>query len=180
VSENSNQVRKRSLPGMVSLLSIIGALLSAYALYHHTKLHVAEVLGVKLAPSFCNISDAFNCDAVNTSAYAVFLGVPLAAWGLTFYLSLFLLSIIARNRDRFSARSSGNSFLVVSTLSLFFSIYLFYISKFKIGNYCLLCMGLYALSILLFLACFFVKSEEAGFFSRWVSGMRSMLQVPLL
>ncbi|MBU4035957.1 MAG: hypothetical protein KKA35_05965, partial [Proteobacteria bacterium] len=35
--------------------------------------------------SFCAISKAINCDTVSQSPYSVFLGVPLAIWGVAGY-----------------------------------------------------------------------------------------------
>ncbi|MBU3949567.1 MAG: hypothetical protein KJ826_15285 [Proteobacteria bacterium] len=39
--------------------------------------------------SFCAISKAINCDTVSQSPYSVFLGVPLAIWGVAGYCFCF-------------------------------------------------------------------------------------------
>lgn len=124
---------------LVPFVCVAGAVLSAISLYHHTEL----VYGVNAGPSFCNISSAINCDAVNASAWSTFLGLPLAGYGLAFYLLIFMGWLA-------TVRQPALPKLIFSSLVFFFgllasigSVLLFFVSEFLIGTLCLLCLGMY-------------------------------------
>ncbi|HCI05503.1 MAG: Vitamin K epoxide reductase [Parcubacteria group bacterium GW2011_GWC1_45_9] len=75
--------KKQAFLGLTVIFgSLIGFLDSAYlAVFSSGKTGVA-----------CDVS-GFNCDAVLTSVYSRFLGLPLSWWGLAFYISLFFLAM---------------------------------------------------------------------------------------
>lgn len=126
----------------IRILALGGLALSIISLVHYIRMR----LGINEGASFCNISAQFNCDLVNRSRWAAFFGIPLASYGGAFYLFIFLLSFLKHR-----AFKAGLSF-VLTAVSAIFSIFLFFVSKYEIGTFCLLCIGMYIVNILLFLA----------------------------
>jgi uncharacterized membrane protein len=140
---------------LVILAAVLGVSLSALSLYEHILLvnHLSE------GPSFCNISAAVNCDAVNGSEYAVLLGVPLASYGLLFYLAVGALFACLRRLEPSLHASIVDVLFLSGLLATFFSLYLFYISHFIIGTLCILCLGMYAVNFS-FLAAGYLSERE--------------------
>ncbi len=154
-------MKQQSYKSSITILTIIGAILAGYSLYEHTLLKG----GFGGGPSICNINAQFNCDAVNASAYSSLFGLPLAGFGLAFYL-VFLLWNLRANAE--SERRAFNTVLSVATTgAVLFSLYLFYISKFVIGTVCLFCIGMYVVNSVLFVVAYaltesFVISFKEG------------------
>ena len=129
-------------------LCLLALLLSGLSLYQHTEIKY----GLQTGKSFCNISASINCDAVNASPWAELLGVPIAAWGTIFYLSLFAILLIGIWLPTLIAERALLQLLALSSVAaILFSIYLAAISKFVIGSVCVVCVGLYVTNIALFL-----------------------------
>ena len=98
--------------------------------------------------SFCAISKSINCDTVSQSPYAVLWGVPVAVWGVLAYLSFLLLLLLSRGPSAQHQRV----WTLLFSMALGFSGYslaLAAISTFVIGSYCILCIALYAVNLLL-------------------------------
>jgi protein-disulfide isomerase len=102
--------------------------------------------------SFCAFDEVFNCDRVATSRYAVFLGLPVAAWGvLGFAVSAGLAGLgLARNRPH--RGWPAGLVLLVAAAAVAASVVLALVSELLIGAFCLLCAGAWALSLLLLVA----------------------------
>lgn len=81
-----------------------------------------------------------SCDLVNQSRWAVFLGMPVAFWGLGFYVVLLGTALVSLH-DRF-ADSVGMStlLLVLGTAGFLFSAYLTYLELFVIHAICQWCV----------------------------------------
>lgn len=115
--------------------AIIGILLAAYA------------VGLHYAPSsssFCDINASWNCDKVNKSPWAVFMGVPVAILGLLAYLALFVI-VLKRGAIQQVLSFTTNDYykyLFIYAIVMFgFQAYLTYIEAFVIGAYCIVCLG---------------------------------------
>jgi uncharacterized membrane protein len=113
---------------MVALLSLVGILIALYL-----TLYKVGVVG-NLS---CTIG---SCETVNTSRWATFLGLPVAAWGLAAYVALFALSL-AGTSDRL-APSRVISWLLVGIAgwSVLFSAWLTYLELFVIDAICIWCV----------------------------------------
>lgn len=122
-------------------LSIVGAAISFVSLYHH----VMVTGGFAKGPSFCTINKSIDCDAIVRSSYSEFLGIPLGAWGLIFYLSFLLLSVGWEEKRDFRKDAA----YVLSLAASLVSIILFYVSTKFIGAVCLICISMYTVNILL-------------------------------
>ena len=77
-----------------------------------------------------------SCETVNLSRWSIFLGAPVAAWGVGFYVVMFGLSV-ASLQDRY-ANSIGMSkaLALVSGGGLVFSAWLTYLELFVIHAIC--------------------------------------------
>lgn len=98
--------------------------------------------------SFCAISKSINCDTVSQSPFAVLWGVPVAVWGVLAYLSFLLLLLLSLGRSAHHQRV----WTLLFSMALGFSGYslvLAAISTYVIGSYCILCIALYAVNLLL-------------------------------
>ena len=82
-----------------------------------------------------------SCETVNLSRWSIFLGAPVAAWGVGFYVVMFGLSV-ASLQDRY-ANSIGMSkaLALVSGGGLAFSAWLTYLELFVIHAICQWCVA---------------------------------------
>jgi protein-disulfide isomerase/uncharacterized membrane protein len=130
--------------------------------------------GLATGPSFCNISQKVNCEVVNASAWSSFFGLPVAAYGIFFYVSLLGLLLMTGPGRAVSAPVVSRVTLVCACIATIVSVGLFAISKFIIGAYCLLCLGLYAINCLL-LWFSWVEHRRSGFFRGLTEGVSSIV-----
>jgi protein-disulfide isomerase len=140
-------------PLAMGALLIAGIVLSFLAL----KVHVSLRAGGAVAPSFCNVSQAVNCDSVIGSKYSAIFGIPIAALGLAFYGWLFGLLLTtgwSLKRELNTVLFGFSSFAVLLSLGLFF------LSHQVIGVLCPLCIGLYAVNALMLAVGWFGKRQS--------------------
>jgi uncharacterized membrane protein/protein-disulfide isomerase len=137
----------------VVLFALGGLLVSLYLSYSHYRVYTD--IGYK---SFCAISKAINCDTVSQSTYAIFLGLPVAVWGIVGYIFLLLLLLIANNKDAGKKRVWTLVFLIAAAFTLY-SIILAVISTFYIHSYCIMCLVLYAVNLLLMFYTHMIRSR---------------------
>ena len=109
----------------LALLAVIGLALSGISLFNHYKETPTE---------YCSFGEDFNCDVVNHSVYARFLGVPVAAIGLAGYAALLLLTFVR-------SRVAAALLLLGALIGLGFSLYLTYIEAYVLATWCILCLG---------------------------------------
>jgi uncharacterized membrane protein/protein-disulfide isomerase len=151
------------------VLSSTGAVVSLVALYEH----VIYRYGLAKGPSFCNISQHINCEAVNASEWSVFLGVPIASYGIFFYIAVLGLLWVSGPGRRVSDEQSNQVVFVGTLFGSLISLALFAISELIIGALCLLCVGLYLITFALFTVTW--RSSGASFLSTLSGGVRGAL-----
>jgi protein-disulfide isomerase/uncharacterized membrane protein len=100
------------------------------------------------APSACNIDSSFNCDVVNRSVYSEMMGYPIAFLGAAYYFSMLLISVMGIG-DSKKYRLAGMVLTATGIGAVLFSVYLAYISKFVLGAWCLFCIGMYGINVIL-------------------------------
>jgi protein-disulfide isomerase/uncharacterized membrane protein len=127
-------------PVLMALFLCAGVVLSFLAL----QVHVTQQHGAGNGQSFCNVSQTLNCDAVIASKWSSLFGIPIAAFGLVYYLWLLLLLVPS---ERGSQQPGRLMYASLSFLSLIASVVLFAVSHWIIGVLCPLCLGLYAVNI---------------------------------
>jgi uncharacterized membrane protein len=81
-----------------------------------------------------------SCETVNTSRWAVFLGFPVAAWGVAFYLSVFAVAL-AGTLPRFEGSPIISWLLAAgSGVGVLFSAWLTYLELAVIHAVCIWCV----------------------------------------
>ena len=110
--------------------------------------------------SFCSINSFIDCDSVARTVDSQFLGVPLAYWGMLFYLIVMFLMFVEKLKNiKFLNFLSvfQNPYTYISVLGLFsflVSICLAVKSVFFIKKLCILCLFTYFLNLFIGLLAF--------------------------
>ena len=81
-----------------------------------------------------------SCETVNTSKWATFLGFPVAAWGVGFYLGMFVLAVLSVQQRYADSRSMSRALLLFSGTGVLFSAWLTYLELFVIHAVCQWCV----------------------------------------
>src|SRR5512140_1761073 len=82
-----------------------------------------------------------SCEKVQTSKWATFLAFPVAAWGVGYYFTVFVISVVGLS-PAFSERRSVSLLLVTLTgVGAAFSLWLTYLELFVIDAICMYCVG---------------------------------------
>jgi uncharacterized membrane protein len=91
-----------------------------------------------------------SCETVNTSKWSMFLGLPVAGWGVFFYVSVFAFALVGTTQ-RFD-QSKLISLLLVgwSAVGLIFSAWLTYLELAVIHAICIWCVVSAVLVVLIF------------------------------
>lgn len=143
--------RRRKVPNWPVLApALLGTALAGYLTY---------VAWAERSALFCGTGSA--CDIVQSSRWAVVLGVPVALWGLLAYAGLALIAYRLRNAEWHWKLS-----WVLAVLGTAVSVYLTAVSVFQIGATCLYCVASAAVMIALLLIVWRQKPEEIPEF-RW-------------
>jgi uncharacterized membrane protein len=93
-----------------------------------------------------------SCETVNTSKWSRFLGLPVAAWGLLFYVDVFALAVVG-TMPRFEAsRTISLALLAQAAVGVLFSAWLTYLELGVIHAICIWCVTSALIVTLIFLA----------------------------
>ena len=134
-------------------IGLIGLFVAIYLSYSHYRVYTD--IGYK---SFCAISKAINCDTVSQSTYSIFWGLPVAVWGIIGYMFFLIFLPFAKNKDAGNKRVWTLLFLIAAGFTLY-SIILAFISTFYIHSYCIMCLVLYAVNLLLLFYIHMIRSR---------------------
>lgn len=137
------------------VVAAIGACLSADLVRLHVRVYTDPDFS-----SFCAMSKEVNCETVALSDYSVFLGLPLAVWGLLCYFAIGGLAIWGLRNRRTETWPYGALFWITSLTSVV-GIVLFFISHYEIHSICVVCTATYFVSFAL-LALSFAVLRRAG------------------
>ena len=113
---------------LIAVLAMIGMFIALYLTLFK--------LG-KIGALSCSIG---SCETVNTSRWANFMGLPVAAWGVFFYLDVLILALIGI--QPLFARKPVVSWLLAlwSGFGFLFSAWLTYLELFRIHATCIWCV----------------------------------------
>ena len=126
---------KRQLMALVSLAGIfLGVYLTLYK------------FGV-IGSLVCNVG---SCEKVQSSRYSVFLGLPVATWGIGFYLLMLVLSVASMQERYAGSRGLSLAMFLVTGWGVLFTAWLNYLEAFVINAWCEWCLGSAAMVLLLF------------------------------
>jgi uncharacterized membrane protein len=113
---------------IVAALALAGIFISLYL-----TLYKIGVIG-ELS---CSIG---SCETVNTSKWSRFMGLPVAAWGLLFYLDVFVIALLG-TFPRFENQPAISIVLVAeAALGVLFSAWLTYLELAVIHAICIWCV----------------------------------------
>lgn len=130
----------------------MGCVLSVGAHLYLTLHYYPLKFGFASGQSLCNLNAKFDCDAVSASSYSALFGIPLAAWGAVFYSVLFMLILMSwLEWSDYPERLKRWSVLLAGA-GVGASVVMASISLTLMHNYCIFCMALYALSLVIFLS----------------------------
>jgi protein-disulfide isomerase/uncharacterized membrane protein len=128
--------------GLLLLISLANASLSGLLLLQH----YGEALAVSTVNQACGDGAHGGCDAVNTSPYSEVKGVPLAAIGLVFSLSLAVLFLLAGVAGPETRSAAGALALIALVLALVVDLGLLGVQVFAVKAFCRLCILTYLLN----------------------------------
>lgn len=122
----------------MAVVSLLGLFLGAYL-----SLYKFGVIG-ELA---CNVG---SCERVQTSRWSVFLGLPVATWGVGFYLLMLVLSFASLQERFVESRGLSLAMMVLAGWGVLFTAWLNYLEAFVIHAWCEWCIGSATIVVILF------------------------------
>lgn len=123
----------------IALLALAGFFLATY-LYLYSRGFYGELA--------CGAGG--GCSLVQGSVYSVFLGFPVAGWGLVWYAAVLLVSLLSVMTGAGASSWVPRVLLVLAFGGLGFTIYLTSIELFVLHAICRWCVGSAVLSLLIF------------------------------
>jgi len=122
---------------VVAILAMAGLFVSTYLLLYSLGYYGAIICGTGA------------CEVVQTSSYAVFLGLPVPGWGTAWYAGMLVLALLmAAGRPETSR--PGLLVALGATAGLAFSIYLTVIEAFVLDAWCRWCVVSAILTVAMF------------------------------
>jgi uncharacterized membrane protein len=123
----------------VGLLALGGLLISGYMLLFKLGLIGSLACG------------SGSCGAVQASSWAVFLGVPVPAWGLAGYALILALALVGLQPRWLGNRRLGLALFGLATVAFGFSAYLTAIEAFVLHTWCRWCVASAIVATLIFI-----------------------------
>ncbi|MEN9824431.1 MAG: hypothetical protein RI953_176 [Pseudomonadota bacterium] len=139
-AEHSNA--KLNIPSL--LLGVVGFGVSLYALILHLQTKSSS------QALTCDINEAVNCTKVIGGEYGEFMGLPLGSLGMAYFGIVMAMAFVPAFLQA-SASWMARRQLVVAAVGASVSVYLAYISYFKINAVCLVCTSVHVLSVVNFI-----------------------------
>lgn len=171
-------LNKRNL--VLQILALIGLGLAIKLAFIY---HIANYDKYALS-SFCSINDFIDCDGAAKSNSAQFLGIPLAWWGIFFYITVLFMTIVDKIKEiKFlnflKVFKNPNAYITfLGTIAFTISMILAEISLFLIHKVCILCVLTYFIDLIIALvACNFkihniIESFKTTFYD-FIDGIKS-------
>ena len=123
---------------MVGLLAFIGVFVSTYlTLYKFGYIGSLQ----------CAVG---SCETVNTSRWATFLGLPVAAWGLGFYVAALALVFVGIQERYADSRAVALALVALTGWGVLFSGWLTYLELFVIDAICIWCVASAVIVLVMF------------------------------
>ena len=102
-----------------------------------------------------------SCETVNTSRWATFFGLPVAAWGLGFYVSALALVFVGIQERYADSRALSLALVALTGWGVLFSGWLTYLELFVIDAICIWCVTS-AVIVLVMFAVSVAEYRETG------------------
>ena len=135
---------------IMALLSLAGLFLGAYlTLYHYG--YIGSLA--------CNVG---SCEKVQNSRWAMFLGVPVALWGVGFYVTMLVLTVAGMQERYEDSPKLAAALVALTGWGVVFTAWLNYLEGFVIHAWCEFCLGSAALVLLLFVTAWWDWRERSA------------------
>jgi protein-disulfide isomerase/uncharacterized membrane protein len=138
---------------LIFILSLLGLLIS----FKLVQIYFDANFLTGSTGHFCSINSVVDCNGVAQSKYSNFLGIPLALYGLGFYIAIIGLLLLEKLTQKFSffkhfedLKNPMAYIHLMAVFSIFVSVTLAYVSNFQIHKICLLCYMTYGINALIF------------------------------
>jgi uncharacterized membrane protein len=132
-------VTKRMIVGMLALIGVfVSIYLTLYKLGYIGELQCA----------------VGSCETVNTSRWATFLGLPVAAWGLGFYVAVLAVVLVGIQERYADSRAVSLALTALTGWGVLFSGWLTYLELFVIDAICIWCVASAIIVVVMFAVCF--------------------------
>jgi uncharacterized membrane protein len=92
-----------------------------------------------------------SCETVQTSKWATFLGFPVGAWGVAYYIFVLGLAIVGLSGRFADTRGLSQALVGVTAFGVLFSLWLTYLELFVIHAICQWCVISAILATILFI-----------------------------
>jgi uncharacterized membrane protein len=127
---------------LMALVALIGVFVSLYLTLY------------KLGYIGTLVCGTGGCETVQLSKWGNFLGLPVAAWGVAYYVVVLALAL-AGARERFeSSPGLTRALFFITGCGLAFTLWLTYLELFVIHAICRWCVGSAVMTIVLFVLAF--------------------------
>jgi uncharacterized membrane protein len=113
-----------------------------------------------------------SCEKVQTSKWATFLGLPVAAWGVAYYVGVLAVSLAGLMPALAERRSVSQLLVAMTGVGLLFSLWLTYLELFVIDAICQWCVISAILATILFVTCWLDLRDV----DRWVDDVAQELR----
>lgn len=117
----------------IALLALVGLFVALYLWLHAVGFGAGGP--IKCGPG------GGGCDTVQASPWAVFLGLPVAFYGVVGYSAIFIVSLVALRPAALSERKWSLVLVGLATVGVLFTAYLTYLELFVIHAICRWCVG---------------------------------------
>jgi uncharacterized membrane protein len=122
----------------IALFALVGLLIAGYLLLYKFKV---------LSSIACGTG---GCEVVQSSPWAMFLGIPVPAWGVGGYLAMLVLALLGLQPRFVNSRGLATVLFLTATLAFGFSMYLTALEAFRIHAWCRWCVGSAVVATLIF------------------------------
>jgi uncharacterized membrane protein len=126
----------------IAVLALVGLFVALYLWLH--------ALGIG-GPLKCGTG---GCDTVQSSRWAVFLGLPVALYGVIGYALILVVALVALRPVAVERRVWSAALLALATIGLVFTGDLTYIELFVIHAICRWCVGSAVIIVLIWIVAF--------------------------
>jgi uncharacterized membrane protein/rhodanese-related sulfurtransferase len=128
------------------VISVLGLMASYYLLNHDINIEYGA-----RGDSLCNINETIDCDQVSLSKYSKVFNIPVASLGAGFYIVVILLTLIQIFSGDAVKQFALSFRFILLAFSVITSIFLGYVSIFKVEAICIFCFFTYLCNIALFI-----------------------------
>lgn len=130
---------------LVFLAALAGALLSGLLLLQHYN----QAHDNALVSMMCGGDGKSGCEAVDESPYSSLLGIPLAAYGLFFYLLVALSAGLSLAGDEKTKQNVSAVIFMLASFAFLADVALLLVQALAIGAFCTICLSTYAATFLI-------------------------------